>query len=228
MEGLSRRRRLYSVLQRRLPRRGRLRPASPRRGHATDTAHHLEAPVRAPELLRARLEGRKLQQRRRLRLHSGPGLFASQHHQAHYVLRRDDALLLGGPSGHQHERQRRRRRPTRGSRVELPEAVDSTHGALSCERRLADRPADLPLDAGQGARHYRFQIAQEPTFAAPTRGRHDRGDLVHTSRDPSGRHDALLACPCRRREPDRAQLVGSAHVPAQAAGTDAVSGQRDD
>ena len=54
-----------------------------------------------------------------------PGLLAAQPDQADDVLGRDDALLLGRPARDGPQRERRGRRPTVGSRLELPEAVDA-------------------------------------------------------------------------------------------------------
>ena len=181
--------------------------------------------VRAPELLRDRLEGRKLQQHRRLRLHAGPGLFAAQ-------LRRpttysDETTLFywavlpatnfNGSSAVE--------RPARGGRVELPEAVDPARGDLAGEWRAAHGPARLPLDAGRGCAPLPLPGCAGTDVRGPARGRHDRSDLVHALHDPSCRYDPLLACPRGRREPDRAQLVAGAHVPAPAADADAVCRQ---
>ena len=79
------------------------------------------------------------------------------------------------------------------------------------------RSAPLPLPGCAGA-HVR----------EPDRGRAHAGHLVHAAHDLPGRHDALLACPRRRREPDRAHLVERPHVPAQAARADDRPREPDD
>ena len=111
---------------------------------------HLEAARGAPELLRHRGQGPLVQQHRRLRVHAAPGVLPAQPAAADDLRRRDHALLLGDPPGHEPQRERRRGRPARGSSVELPEALDAALAALACRRRTDDRAAGVPVDLGRG------------------------------------------------------------------------------
>ena len=121
-----------------------------------------------PELLRARLEGRELQQHRRLRLHAGPGLFAAQLHQG----RRRTPTRRRSSTG------RSCRRPT--STAAAPWATRSRQPPSNFQKQSIPPAAISPANGAlltvqpvfrwtqvEGARRYRFQVAQEPTFAAP-------------------------------------------------------------
>ena len=68
----------------------------------------------------------------------------------------------------------------------------------------------------EGARRYRIQVAQDPSFGTPDRRSDDRLDLVHEQHDLPRGHGAVLASPRRRREQRRADLVDDRHVPEEA------------
>ncbi len=150
VDGLPRRGRVHAFVQRRLSGHGRLPASGARHAHPADAAHHVEAARRAPELLRPRLEGRELQQHRRLRLHADSGLLPAQPLPADDVLGRDDALLLGASAGVGPERKRRRRRSALGRSVELPEAVDPAVDHVAGGRR--DPRRSSPSSAGRPSR----------------------------------------------------------------------------
>ena len=178
--------------------------------------HQYAVRPRDHELLRARLERRILQQHRRLRVREGPGLRSAHRQQPDDLLRRDDAVLLGRAPGEHGQRRRRRGQPVLGRPAELPEAVDPADAALPEQRPGLPGSADLPLDAD----------ARSPALPAPGRGRshvrrsarrrRHRRHVLLEQHDLSGRHRPLLARPCRRREPDRPDLVGYGNLPEEA------------
>ena len=194
------------VLQHRLPRRRRLPAPRPRHAHAPDAAHHVEAARREAELLRDRLEGRELQQHRRLRVHAHPGVLAAQPDQA------DDVLAT-------------RRRSTTGPSCPRPASTGAAPSATRCRpppptsRSSRSRPRRLspgrrcalprrsPSSAGRRSRERAATGSRSP------RSRRSRAPIEDVL-DPSTSYtpfttypadtDALLARPRRRREPDRA------------------------
>ena len=67
-----------------------------------------------------------------------------------------------------------------------------------------------------GARRYRLQVSQDPSFGDPIDDILTDATVAHEQHDLSGRHGPLLAGPRRRREPHRPHLVGDRHVPEAA------------
>ena len=185
------------------------RPARRRAGMPLFTWKPLNGP---PELLRARREGREVQQHRRLRLHAAAGLRAAQHPDADDVPGRGDVVLLGGAAGDGHRRRQRARRPPAREPAELPQGVGAAV-ARDAGRRLDDhRAADLPVDAGQRrARNYRVQVAQDPSFGTPL----EDITTAATTFTPTGTYPADTVLYWRVRANDE-NLVG---LPWSATGT---------
>ena len=136
----------------------------------TDAALHLGRGSRRRELLRARLARPELHDHRRLRLHAHPCLRTPAQPVAVDRLRgRDDPLLLGRPPGRQRRtaaacprtRSRATRRASASSRRRRRSRARST-------TRRSTRPAtEFQWSPVLGARRYRLQVAQNPTFSNP-------------------------------------------------------------
>ena len=132
-----------------------------------DAAHHLAAARRAPELLRPRREGRELQQHRRLRLHADSRVLAAQLLKATTytdettlfywavlpAVNADGTGAVGDPLSAAASNFQKQSIP--------PSATSPADGALLTEQPI------FRWTQVEGARRYRFQIAQEPTFATP-------------------------------------------------------------
>ena len=84
-----------------------------------------------------------------------------------HVPGRDDALLLGGLARGAGERERSRRQSAARSALVVRQAVDQAEPARAPERVDSSRSAHIRWTLALGARRYRLQVAQDPSFGNP-------------------------------------------------------------
>ena len=165
---LSDRRRVHAVLQPRLPRRRRLRPSGPRHAHAPDAADHVEAARRATELLRDRLARTRTSRTspttrsRRFPPYSPRSQLRPTTYSDETTLYYWAVLPATGLNGSGAVGDPLSAAASTFQKQSLPPSqMSPADGAL-----LTDQPV-FRWASVEGARRYRFQVAQEPTFANP-------------------------------------------------------------
>ena len=180
---LSHGRRLHAVLQHRLPRLRRLPAPGHGDAHPADPAHHVEAARRQAELFRARLEGRELQQHRRLRLHARPGVLAAQPDQGRRptATRRRSST---GPSCPQQVSTAAEPSATRSWPLP-PTSRSSRSRPRSCRRTMVRLPRRSPSSAGRRSRERGDTGSRSPrSRRSPRRSRTSRPPRPRTRHSP--------------------------------------------